>query len=216
MQEELETDKRPLRRDAARNRARLIEAAREVFAARGFEASMDDIAHHAGLGVGTAYRHFANKYELANAIFDRAVEAFVSTAEQAQTTPDSWAALRAVIEQTLEAQTGNRAIREILLAVNQGEWDHHDQMIGTLAPVFERAKQDGAVRDDAEFTDIGVLMIMLCAVTDTAADAAPELWRRYLPMLLEGLRPDGPPMHEPALTAEQLRAGLAVPIYETN
>jgi AcrR family transcriptional regulator len=216
MHEAAELDKRPLRKDAARNRARLIEAAREVFAARGFEASMDDIAHHAGLGVGTAYRHFANKYELANAIFDNAVDAFVSAAEQAQASPDAGVALRTVLEQTLVAQTGNRAIREILLAVNQGEWEHHDQMIATLVPVFERAKQEGAIRADAEFTDIGLMMIMLCAVTETATDTAPELWRRYLPTLLAGLRPGGPPMDEPALTAEQLRAGLAVPIYESS
>ena len=90
---------RPLRKDAARNRVLLINAAREVFAARGFEASMDDIAHHAGLGVGTAYRHFANKYELANAIFDSAVEAFVDSAEAGSHETDSWDALVGVVEQ---------------------------------------------------------------------------------------------------------------------
>src|SRR5689334_11065679 len=73
---------RPQRKDAVRNRAALIQAAREIFARRGFEASMDDIAEHAGLGVGTAYRHFANKYELADAIFDDAVAAFVNAAEE--------------------------------------------------------------------------------------------------------------------------------------
>jgi len=112
---------RPLRKDAARNRELLIAAAREVFASRGFEASMDDIAHHAGLGVGTAYRHFANKYDLANAIFDKAVEAFVDSAEEAMATPDPWQALVDVIEQTLEAQTDNRAIREILLGLRKNE-----------------------------------------------------------------------------------------------
>ena len=69
------SDSRPLRKDAARNRALLLDAAREVFAERGLEASLDDIARHAGLGVGTAYRHFSNKYELAQAIFAEAIDA---------------------------------------------------------------------------------------------------------------------------------------------
>ena len=83
-------DNRPQRKDAVRNRAALIQAAREIFAERGFEASMDDIADHAGLGVGTAYRHFPNKYALADAIFDDAVAAFVNAAQAVLTEPDPW------------------------------------------------------------------------------------------------------------------------------
>ena len=69
---------RPLRKDAVRNRALLVAAAREVFAERGLDASLDDVAHRAGLGVGTAYRHFANKYELARAIFGEAIDEIVA------------------------------------------------------------------------------------------------------------------------------------------
>jgi AcrR family transcriptional regulator len=54
----------PRRKDAQRNRRRLLAAAREVFRDRGVAATLNDVAHHAGLGVGTAYRHFANKEEL--------------------------------------------------------------------------------------------------------------------------------------------------------
>ena len=200
---------RPMRKDAARNRELLIHAAREVFAARGFEASMDDIAHHAGLGVGTAYRHFANKYELANAIFDTAVGAFVDSAEAALTTPDSWEALVSVIEQTLEVQTQNRALREILLGINQDDPEHHDSMIAPFGPLFERAKADGLIRPDAQPSDIGIILIMLCTVAETTADKSPYLWRRYLPILLNGLRAGGEPLPAPALTDDELRSARA-------
>jgi AcrR family transcriptional regulator len=200
---------RPLRKDALRNRNRLIQAAREVFAMRGFEASMDDIAHYAGLGVGTAYRHFANKYELANAIFDDAVTSFVSAAGRALDEDDAWAALVGLIERTLEAQTNNRAMREILLGVNQEDPEHHRSMTAAFAQPFERAKAAGAIREDAEVTDVGALLVMLCTIADTTADHNPRLWRRYLPILLQGLRPDGAPMPEPALPGQQHAAVLA-------
>ena len=200
---------RPLRRDAARNRDALVAAAREVFATRGFDASMDEIAHHAGLGVGTAYRHFANKYELANAIFDEAVEAFVNSAGEAMTTPNAWDGLVSVIEQTLEAQTENRAMREILLGVNQDAPDHHESMTASLTPLFERAQRDGLIRADAEASDVSLLVVMLCTVADTTGGRSPYLWRRYLPVLLAGLRPEGPPLPVPALSPDELRATLA-------
>ena len=200
---------RPLRKDAARNRILLIEAAREVFATRGFEASMDDIAHHAGLGVGTAYRHFANKYDLANAIFDTAVEAFVDSAVAGTAQADAWDALMGVVEQTMTAQTGNRAFREILLLVHQDDWEHHDQMVAPFAGAFERAKRDGAVRPDAELTDLLLVLTMLCSVCERVEDESAEIWRRYLPTLMAGLRPDGASMPEPPLSDAQLRAAMA-------
>src|ERR671937_1450248 len=89
---------RPLRKDAARNRALLVQAAREVFAERGLEASLDDVAHHAGLGVGTAYRHFANKYELAQAILAESVDEVVELAERAATSDHPWAGSVAFVD----------------------------------------------------------------------------------------------------------------------
>ncbi|MGH8861827.1 MAG: TetR/AcrR family transcriptional regulator [Jatrophihabitantaceae bacterium] len=193
---------RPQRRDAIRNRAALIQAAREVFAARGFEASMDDIAHHAGLGVGTAYRHFANKYVLADAIFDEAVEAFVGAADRALTEDDAWTALVGLVESTLEAQTNNRGIREILLGVHQDDPEHHRSMTEAFVRPFERAKAAGAIRPDAEVSDLGAVLAMLCTIADATAARSPQLWRRYLPTMLAGLRPGGPPMPETPLVSQ--------------
>ncbi|HEY7008765.1 MAG TPA: helix-turn-helix domain-containing protein [Jatrophihabitantaceae bacterium] len=200
---------RPLRKDALRNRQKLLRAAREVFAARGLEASMDDVAHHAGVGVGTAYRHFANKHDLAAIIFDNTVTEIADLAEQAVKTADPWEGLVGFLEATLDAQTTNRALREILTAIYADErGPHHDTVTAPFTTLVERAKAEGAIRPDVQASDVSMLVLMLCTVTDASAGQSPFLWRRYLPILLDGLRRETAPMPVAALTPEQLRATL--------
>jgi len=200
---------RPQRKDAVRNRAALIQAAREVFALRGFEASMDDIADHARLGVGTAYRHFPNKYVLADAVFDDVVSAFVAGARESLTEPDAWDALVRLIERVLEAQTDNRAIREIVLGRRQDSPEQHRAMIAAFADPFARARAAGDVRADADVSDLSAIVIMLCTVAEANGGRSPYVWRRYLPMLLQGLRPGGAPMPAPPMASNQPSAMLS-------
>lgn len=201
---------RPLRKDAARNRQSLIEAARVVFAERGLEASLDDVAHRAGVGVGTAYRHFANKYELAQAIFAQAIDDLVELAEHAAAGGDPWAGIVGFLEAAAAAQTADRGLREVLMGMpDPAQMEQvRDRLAGPLGVLVARAKEAGAVRADIAATDIGVVVLMLCTVTDLTGDDAPPLWRRYLPILLTGLRP-GPPLPVPAVTEDAFRAALA-------
>ena len=200
-----ETASRPLRKDAVRNRALLVQAAREVFAERGLEASMDDVAHRAGLGVGTAYRHFANKYELAEAIMAEAIEQVYELIDKAVAVEDAWAGLVSFVEGAAEMQSADRGLREVLMGVHDDEQMEqvNDRLSGPLRELVDRAKAAGAVRSDVEVTDVGIVVLMLCTVADITGDASPELWRRYLPMLLDGLRstaaPPVPPMQEDLL-----------------
>ena len=87
------TTQRPLRKDAERNRQRIIDAAREVFAERGLGVSLDDIARHAGVGVGTVYRRFPDKEQLIDALFDERLDAIAARAESATEIADPWLAL---------------------------------------------------------------------------------------------------------------------------
>jgi AcrR family transcriptional regulator len=206
-----EPTSRPLRKDAARNRALLLLAAREVFAERGLEASLDDVARHAGLGVGTAYRHFANKYELAEAIFTEAIDDIIALAELAETMDDPWDGIVGFLEGAAEAQTADRGLREVLMGVHPDKMELvHDRLSGPLRQMVERAKESGALRPDVEATDIGVVVMMLCTIADVTSDVAPGLWRRYLPMLLAGLRDDGgtPAPSVPPVSDEVLRAAM--------
>jgi AcrR family transcriptional regulator len=201
---------RPPRKDAARNRELLIEAAREVFARRGLEASLDDIAHQAGLGVGTAYRHFANKYELASALMQQTVDTIISSAEAALQHDDPWAGLVEFLEACCAAQTADRGLREVLMGVHDPEKMEqvHDRLIGPINELLLRAQQAGRIRADADTTDLGFIIGMLCTVADMAA-GTPELWRRYLTILLDGLRPGGTPFTTPPLTDPEFREAMA-------
>ena len=200
-----------MRKDAARNRESLLVAAREMFAERGLDASLDDVARRAGVGVGTAYRHFANKYELASAIFDEEVAGIAELASAALATEDPWDGLERFLEGALQAQTVNRGLREVLMGVHDAaqEQQVHDRLSAPIVELVERAQRAGAVRADADATDLGMMILMLCVVADVAADADPQLWRRYLPMLLAGLRPTGPELPIAALPDDVMRKAMS-------
>jgi AcrR family transcriptional regulator len=199
---------RPLRKDAARNRELLVAAGREVFARRGLEASLDEIARQAGVGVATAYRHFGNKFELAEAIMHEAIDEVVAAAQRAAEAENSWAGLVGFLEEVLELQTQDRGLREVMMGVQNPHKsaEVYERLSPLITTVFERAQHDGEVRSDASVSDLGCIITMLNEVSDLAGDTAPTLWRRYLGVFLAGLRPDGPALDGPALTDEQFRS----------
>src|SRR3954463_10741318 len=105
---------RPLRRDAAANRERLLAAARELFASRGLDVTLNDIAHHAGVGVGTAYRRFANKEEVIDALFEEGLQDIAAVANEALAEPDSWQGLVTSLERSLHMQFGGLGLNQIM------------------------------------------------------------------------------------------------------
>jgi AcrR family transcriptional regulator len=185
---------RPLRKDAARNRALLVAAAREVFASRGLDATLDDVARHANVGVGTAYRHFANKYELAGAILDQVMDEVVADAQSCLECDDPWVGLVRFLEGVLVRQSADRGLREVLTGAKDSARmaEMHARISVPVGLLIERARAAGAIGDDVTVTDLGIVLSMLCTVADLGAQTHPDLWRRYLPALLAGLRPDGP------------------------
>src|SRR3954465_11282391 len=104
----------PLRKDAARNRERLLTAASELFAERGLNVTLNDIAHHAGVGVGTAYRRFANKEEVIDALFEERLQAVAKVATDALGNPDPWSGLVSFLERALGMQFGDRGLNQIM------------------------------------------------------------------------------------------------------
>jgi AcrR family transcriptional regulator len=200
---------RPMRKDAARNRELLIEAARVVFARRGLEASLDDIAKQAGVGVGTAYRHFANKLELAAAVMIEALADVREAAEQAATVEDPWLGLVGFLEAVLELQTRDRGLRELMMGVHDVDRPSdaaRNMLVEPIERLLRRAQESGAVRADAAPSDLGVVLMMLCQVADVTSSASPQLWRRYLPALLGVLRTGTDPLPVPALSVAEFDA----------
>jgi len=200
---------RPLRRDAERNRVRILQAAAEVFAERGLGVTMDDIAAHAGVGVGTVYRRFPQKELLIEALFEERVGELVAMAEQALDHDDPWQALIGFVERAQGLQAANRGLKELLVSTAHGR----ERIAGVrerLAPLVdtlvERAQASGQLRPDVDGTDLPLVQIMLGAVVDVTRDVAPETWRRMFAIMVDGLRAreEGTPLPAPALDAEQI------------
>ncbi|KQW10788.1 TetR/AcrR family transcriptional regulator [Streptomyces sp. Root369] len=184
---------RSLRADAERNRRRIIAAAQEVFAERGLEVTLDDIARHAGVGVGTAYRRFANREELVEAVFEDAVQRITAHAESALTHEDPWDGFVQFFLATAENFAADRGLRQVLLDGARGTSQvvaARERLTPAITAVMARAQQAGRLRDDIEATDFPLIQLMLGAITEHSRTVAPELWKRYLALLLDGLRHD--------------------------
>jgi AcrR family transcriptional regulator len=193
----MSTTGQPLRKDAERNRQRILEAARELFAERGLSVTLNDVAHHAGLGVGTVYRRFPDKEVLIDTLFQEHLDEWAQLFEEGLEDPDPWQAVVSVHERALELWTRNRGLKEILLGspqASQRATQQRAQLHPLAAKLIERAQAAGEVRADATTQDYGVVLMMVGAVMDAAEDVDPELWRRYLRIALQGLRPEGTPL----------------------
>jgi AcrR family transcriptional regulator len=179
----------PRRKDAERNRRRLLAAAREVFRDRGVAATLNDVAHHAGLGVGTVYRHFANKEELIDALFEDMVETVDGYLREAAEQPDAWLGLTRALQQTCEVQSFDRGLREVMLGTGRGP-ERQRQMRERVGPTVDilvaRAQEQGTLRADVVPPDFPILQLMVGAVSDHLGQTG--LWRRYLTIIIDGLR----------------------------
>ena len=204
---------RGLRKDAARNRERVLKAARELFAARGMEATMNDVAHDAGVGVGTVYRRFATKDELVEAIFEDGMAEVVSLAEAALQHPNSWDGLVWFIERQCELVAVDRGLREMFYSKAYGG-DQVESARRHLAPLVtklvEQARHDGYLRTDITDTDMPIIGLLAGTVSEWAGHVKLELWRRFVALLLEGMRhrPNQDPLDIRSLNADQLEDAL--------
>jgi AcrR family transcriptional regulator len=185
---------RPLRRDAERNRQRILAAARVVFAERGLSGSHDDIAREAGVGVGTVYRRFPDKEQLIDALFEVRIEEIADVARAAADHPDPWEALVGFLMRTQELQSVDRGLKEIVLGGARGT----ERAVAArllieplAAQVLERAQDAGVVRDDIELTDLPLIQLAVGTIAESSRDVAPDVWRRMMTLVLDGLRAEG-------------------------
>jgi AcrR family transcriptional regulator len=200
---------RPLRRDAERNRRRILQAAGEVFAERGLGVTMDDIAERADVGVGTVYRRFPEKELLVEALFEDRIEELVSLAQQALAEADPWEALVGFLERGQALQASNRGLKELLLSTRYGR-ERVTCVRERIAPLadalVERAQASGQLRPDVEGTDLPLIQVMLGGIVDFTRDVDPDTWRRLFAIIVDGLRAREPltPLEAPALQSDQI------------
>ena len=203
---------RPLRRDARENRERILEAARGAFAELGIDASVEEIAYRANVGMGTLYRRFPTKDALIDAVFEAHLDRIAAAAEQALQATHSWEALLDYLAFVVGLQAADRGLSEIVGANLRTE-----QLLGRarkrLRPLVERlilrAQESGDLRSDVVYEDISVLLWTTGRVVDATRDVAPEFWQRYLALTVDGLRArSSSPLPQPPLTPARHRAAM--------
>ncbi|MGB3484070.1 MAG: TetR/AcrR family transcriptional regulator [Mycobacterium sp.] len=202
-----------LRKDAERNRRRIIEAARELCATRGLEATLNEVAHHAGLGVGTVYRRFPTKEALFEAIFQDGLDQLVAVAETALEAEDSWEGFAGFVWSMCELTATDRGLREMAFSKTHcgGRVDAgRTQLQPRISKLVERAKRDGYLRPDVSATDIPLCGLMTGAVSEYASEVSADLWRRYVSILLQGMRcrPGQEPLATDALSKDELHMAM--------
>jgi AcrR family transcriptional regulator len=201
------TAARPLRRDAQANRERIVAAARAAFAEEGIDVPVERIARRASVGMGTLYRHFATKEDLADAVLEDAFDEFIRAAEQALAEEDAWAGFRAFLERIFALNAENRGLKDMIATREHGQ-ARAEAMRRRMRPLvrrlIERAQEQGALRPDFTPEDMPLIFWTGGRVIDATAGIAPELWRRYLGFMLDGLRSEAAsPLPHPPLTRAQ-------------
>ncbi len=182
---------RPLRRDAERNRQRILAAAADVFTEHGLDATLDEVARAAGVGIGTVYRRFPDKETLVTELFRDRIDSLVTVAQDACTAADPWHGLVSYIEFAAAALASDSGLRELMMF---GTYDRakvcyaREQMQPVITRLVERAQASGDLRPDFRATDVKMIAFMLASVADYSSPVTPGVWRRYLGLLLDGLR----------------------------
>jgi AcrR family transcriptional regulator len=189
---------RALRRDAVRNYHRILGAAREVLGESGANASMEEIAARADVGIGTVYRRFASKDALIDELLRLALEEVTSAAGQAL------------------ARTDGHGLEELLRALGQSFADHaryasllldrptdpatSSRMRAAISELTARAVTAGTVSPGTTATDVMALIWAMRGLVQASGDVAPRAWQRFLDIHLAGLRALGSPGREPAIS----------------
>jgi AcrR family transcriptional regulator len=191
-------------------------AARAAFAADGVDVSVEEIARRAGVGMGTLYRRFPTKEELIDAVLDDALAEICSAAEAALTEKDAWAGFSAFLERVLELHAQNRGVKDAIARRTRGG-GRVEAARGRLRPLVSRliarAQAEGSLRTDFTAEDVPMLLWAGGRVAELTSEVAPDLWRRHLGLVLDGLRAGtATPLPHPPLGRAQLErmtAGMA-------
>jgi AcrR family transcriptional regulator len=183
----LSPGERSLRADAQRNREKVLQAAREAFAARGYGVPLDEIAALAGVGPGTVYRHFPSKEALFAAVISARVDDLLDDARERGYAADPGAAFFGFLGRVGQEAAAKRDLPDAI-AVDGALQDAMRDAVGGL---LHRAQQAGAVRPDVTMSDLFMLLKgLMRSLQDVPQGAAGDAQRdRVIAVVMDGLRP---------------------------
>jgi AcrR family transcriptional regulator len=203
------TEERHLRADAARNRARLIEAATSLFREQGLEVGVGEIAKAAGVGRGTLFRNFASKEDLIAAVVAERMREACERGRQLLDAPDAGDALFEFLSDMVGRQQLDRAVADAI----DDEWlareeirNAHAELVGVLEQLVARAQQEGSVRLDIGALDVLMLFKGVCAAATAFGHIDPALIDRHMDLLRASIavRGDAAPLRGRTPTLEEI------------
>jgi AcrR family transcriptional regulator len=200
-----------LRADAARNRAAVVAAAREVFAEQGLDAPLDEIARRAGIGNATLYRRFPTRADLVAAVFaDRMAEDLDAVAA-ALADPDPWRGFATYVRHLTELQARDRGIADLVTMdvsrapeIERLRVRAYDQLV----ELAERARTAGALRPDVTAEDVALALMANAGLVERTEGIAAAASRRLVHLLLDGLRAEGATEGPPPPSMRRVRVAM--------
>ena len=197
---------RGLRADATRNRVAILSAAREVFAEFGLRAPLEEIARRADVGIATLYRRFPTRERLVAAALIEKVSQYAEAASEALADPDPWEGFAGLVRRICELQAGDRGLSDLLsmtLPASQDVEQIREQAHAHVTELICRAKAARRLRSDFTSEDLLLMMVANAAVAHVTRVDAPDAWRRFVALILDGFQySGGEPLPEAPSTAQ--------------
>jgi AcrR family transcriptional regulator len=178
---------RPLRADAARNVARILRAARDVYSELGADAPLEAVAHGAGVGERTLYRRFPAKADLVRAALDQCIaEDLAPVIDEARRTDDPLSGLTQLMEAAISLGAREHTLLAAAHRTGSLTFDISNSLYDALNDLARRGQRAGLIRADLVADDLPRLMAMLYSVLSTM-DSHSDDWRRYVALIVDGI-----------------------------
>lgn len=200
-----------LRVDAERNRGRIVAAAQAAFAERGLAVPLEEVAKEAGVGIGTLYRRFPGRDDLIAACFEARLAEYARSAEEALDAADGWSGFRAHLERICSMQAADRGLKDVLTRTfpnARGLEAHRRRGYELSVRLIKRAQAEGSLRPDVVPEDLVLLLMANAGVVQGAGAEAPDAWRRFLGLILDGLRSEGASELSPAPSPRRMMRAM--------
>jgi AcrR family transcriptional regulator len=205
--------RRRLRADAALNRDRIVDAAAELFGARGIAVPLDEVARHAGVGVATLYRRFPTRADLAAATFERNLSRYTEAVDRALGSSDPWQGFRALIYELCQLQASDAGLRELLtmsFPASSMIERRAGEALARLGTLIARAQTAGALRADVVPGDVVVMLLANAGVVSATVHSDAEPWRRFAALIVDAFALQPAESLPPAPPEQQLRRSIAM------